>query len=111
MSLQDWKSAKSALDSANESAISARTRNELHAARKAIFAAKNELSRVYLRTFNPCDLVTWKHGSQTRRGFVLPLCDPINERVYVSVVTRGRFWIPVARLIDHRPLSQHKMEG
>lgn len=111
MSLKDWNVARCALENAHDKYYSARTQAALFAARKAIFSAKNELARVYLRTFNPCDVVTWKHGSKTRTGFVLPLCDPINERVYVSGVTRGRFWISIARLIDHRPMFQHKMEG
>lgn len=111
MSLKDWHVARCALEIANDKYLSARSRNEIHAARKAIFAAKNELARVYLRTFNPCDVVKWKHGSQTRTGFVLPLIDPMNERVHVSGTTRGRFWISVARLIDHRPMFQHKKEG
>lgn len=111
MSLKDWNVARCALENAHDKYYSARTRDESYAARKAIFAAKNELARVYLRTFNPCDVVTWKHGSKTRTGFVLPVYDPMNERVHVTGATRGHFWIRIALLTDHRPMVQHKKEG
>lgn len=108
MTLTDWQAAHRNLLNARESYLSARTRNQLHTASKAIFAAKNDLAKAYFSLFAPGDVVAWKHGERTRTGVCLPDVDPMNERVHVVGVTRGHHWVSVSLLIDHRPMFKHQ---
>ena len=108
MTLTDWQAAHRNLLNARESYLYARTRNQLHTASKAIFAAKNDLAKAYFSLFAPGDVVAWKHGERTRVGYILSIHDPMNERVQILGVTRGHYWISVASLIDHRPMFKHQ---